>query len=108
MAFGSETMGLFPIICDLVIAQGKETKSMFCFSSAFPVSYLFADRPSHRHGERPDVPAAQVLPFPLVTEEFQFTLLLIIQTVAVAYLDRQTHTSTYSCKILICYTDIEI
>ena len=68
------------------------------FFSAFPVSYLFADRPSHRHGERPDVPAAQVLPFPLVTEEFQFPLLLVIQTVAVAYLDRQTdrHTHTHT------------
>lgn len=52
-------------------------------------TYLFADCTRHSHWEWPDIAAAQVLPFALVTEKLEFSLLLIIQTVAVAYL--QTH-----------------
>ena len=61
---------------------------------AFVGSYLFADCPRHCHREGPDVATAQALPFALVTEELQFSLLLLVQTVAVAYLN--TDTSVYS------------
>ena len=46
--------------------------------------YLLTDGPRHGNGEGPDVAAAQVLPFPLVTEELELPLLLVIQAVAVA------------------------
>lgn len=83
-------------------------KSMFFYVS---FSYLFADRPRHRHGERPDVAAAQVLPFPLVTEELQFSLLLVIQTVTVAYLEthKRTHQHTLvKCDLLLRHREIKV
>lgn len=60
-----------------------------CIFYAFDISfsYLFADRPHHRHGEWADVAPTQVFALPLVTEELQLSLLLIIQTVTVAHLD---------------------
>lgn len=86
----SEVLGCSQIILNLIISQGHD--KIMDFSLVVLVSYLCADCPSHRHGEWPDIASAQVLPFPLVTEELQFSLLFIIQTVAVAYLDTQTST----------------
>lgn len=54
-----------------------------------PVAYLLTNSPSHGHGERTHVATAQVLTFPLVTEELQFALFLIVQTVTVTYLNKQ-------------------
>lgn len=94
MALRSEKMGCFQIIFDLLTAG--ETIEKLCFSEFF-VSYLFADCTRHRHREWPDIAAAQVLPFALVTEELEFSLLLVIQTVAVAYLKTHTETPTHIC-----------
>lgn len=65
----------------------------------FLVTYLFADCTRHRHWEWPDIAAAQVLPFALVTEKLEFSLLLIIQTVAVAYLQTHTQTARSICMV---------
>lgn len=96
MALRSEKMGCFQIIFDLLTA--RETIEKLCFLE-FLASYLFADCTRHCHRERPDIAAAQVLPFALVTEELEFSLLLVIKAVAVAYLKTHTETPTYICKV---------
>ena len=63
-----------------------------CFFSLVCI-YLFADRSRHRHGKRPDISPAQVLPFALVTEKLQLSLFLVIQAVAVAHLKPKSHVS---------------
>lgn len=55
-------------------------------------TYLFTDRSRHRHGEGADIPAAQVLPFALVTEELQLALFLVVQAVAVTHLEPKMAT----------------
>lgn len=71
--------------------NNTEVKCIFyAFNISF--SYLFADRPHHRHGEWADVAPTQVFALPLVTEELQLSLLLIIQTVTVAHLDEDHMT----------------
>lgn len=53
-------------------------------------TYLFADGSRHRHGKRPDISPAQVLPLALVAEELQLSLFLVVQAVAVAHLKTKT------------------
>lgn len=55
-------------------------------------TYLFTDRSRHRHRKWTDISAAQVLPFALVTEELQFAFFLVIQAVAVTYLEPKMTT----------------
>lgn len=45
--------------------------------------YLLADGPRHGDRKESDHASAQVLPFPLLAEEPQLLLLLLVQTVAV-------------------------
>jgi len=49
-------------------------------------SALFTDSSCHRDWEGPDIPSTQVFTFPLVAEELQLPLLLLIQGVAVSNL----------------------
>lgn len=55
-------------------------------STVYLPSALLTDRPGHCHRERSHVATAKVFTFTLVTEELQLPLLLIVQSVAVAYL----------------------
>lgn len=52
-------------------------------------AHLFANGSRHGDWEGPDIPSAQVLALPLVAEELQLPLLLLIQGVAVS--DLQGH-----------------
>lgn len=74
----------------------KEGKRHF---SALPVTHLFTDRSRHRHGKRTDISAAQVLPFPLVTEELQFSFFLVVQAVAVAHLKPKTSKHAFKLNL---------
>lgn len=53
--------------------------------------YLLADGSCHSYWEESDNASAQVLSFPLLTEQTQLILLLIIQRVTVLGL-QETHT----------------
>ena len=53
-----------------------------------PCAHLFTDGSRHGDREGPHIAAAQVFTFPLVAEELQLPLLLLVQGVAVANLDR--------------------
>lgn len=53
--------------------------------------YLLADGSCHSYWEESDNASAQVLSFPLLTEQTQLLLLLIIQRVTVLGL-QETHT----------------
>lgn len=57
-------------------------------------TYLFADGSRHRHGKRPDISPAQVLPLALVAEELQLSLFLVVQAVAVAHLKTNTRSGS--------------
>lgn len=83
-----------------------------CQKTGGRATYLFTDRSRHRHGKGTDISAAQVLPFALVTEELQFTFLLVIQAVAVTDLEPKmaTHvqvTQTPKSTGLVCVTIAE-
>lgn len=89
MAFKNDPMSHFQDVFDVILhLDYRRNKRILVWTVL--VVYLFTYRPRHCHWEWPNVAASQVLPFPLVTEEFQFSLLLLVQAVAVAYLD--THT----------------
>lgn len=62
--------------------------------------YLFTDGPTDGQWERADIASAQVVPFPLVTEELELPLLLVVQRVTVSDL---TTRSTYSIITNIKY-----
>lgn len=66
-------------------------------TAGFKFSYLLTDGPHHRNREGTNIATAQVLPFPLVAEELEFSFLLVVQAVAVAYLDANI---TYMFSIL--------
>lgn len=50
-------------------------------------AYLLTNGTCHGDGEWPDIASAQVLPFPLITEEFEFPLLFLIQWITISNLD---------------------
>lgn len=105
MALRSEKMGCFQIASDPLAT--RETRENLWVALEFYCTYLFADCTRHRHWEWPHIAAAQVLPFALVTEELEFSLLLIIQAVAVAYLQTHTRTATYEVtSVTIVYRSV--
>lgn len=55
-------------------------------AAVYLATTLFTDGPHHRNREGTNIATAQVLPFPLVAEELEFSFLLVVQAVAVAYL----------------------
>lgn len=56
-------------------------------------AHLLTNGSCHRDWEGPDIPAAQVLTFPLVAEKFQLSLFLLIQGVAISDLNRHREYS---------------
>lgn len=64
-------------------------------------THLLTNGSSHGDREGPDIPSAQILTFPLIAEQLQLPLLLLIQGVAVSDLDTQStvgmgHTEGFS------------
>lgn len=59
--------------------------------------YLLADGSRHSYWEEPDDASAQALSFPLLTEQTQLLLLLLVQRVTVLGLQG---TQIYSCYLL--------
>lgn len=51
--------------------------------------HLFTDGSCHGNRKGSDIPSAQILTFPLVAEELQLPLLLLIQGIAVSNLNTQ-------------------
>lgn len=58
--------------------------------------HLFTNSPCHGDGEGPDIASAQVLTFPLVAEQLQLPLLLLVQGVAIPNLNTQDSTEEAS------------
>lgn len=70
-------------------------------------AYLLTDGAGDGEGERPDVATAQVVSLALVAEDLQLPLLLLIQRVAVAHLQKSPGSSvprnTLGGNIFIMY-----